>query len=222
MSENNPGIVWDKIYQRNEQISVWPWSDLVSIVMRYARPSTNDFRVVELGCGAGANIPFFLSLGTEYYSVEASEVIVTRLHKTFPELENNIIVGDCAEKLPSGEFDLIFDRGSLTCNTTNAIKDCLQLCHDHLKTDGKYIGVDWFSTKCSFFSEGEIEDDWTRVNLPKGPFADQHRLHFSNKEHLFDLFEKFEIQHLEHKTVESAFNVDPPVIASWNFVAEKN
>ena len=221
MTENNPEVVWDKIYQRSEQISVWPWSDLVSIVMRHARPTTNDFKVIELGCGAGANIPFFLSLGVEYYSVEASEVIVSRLHKTYPELKNRIIVGDFTETLPSGEFDLIFDRGSLTCNTTNAIKKCLQLCHDQLKPDGKYIGVDWYSTKCSFFSQGEVEDEWTRVNFRGDSIVDQIRLHFSNKEHLLDLFENFVFQHLEHKTVESELNSDQPVIASWNFVSTK-
>lgn len=78
MTETNPRAVWNKIYKRNEQISIWPWSDLVSIVMRHTKPTTNDFKVVELGCGAGANIPFFLSLGVEYYSIEASEIIVSR------------------------------------------------------------------------------------------------------------------------------------------------
>ena len=221
MTENNPRVIWDEIYRRNEQISVWPWSDLVSIVMRHARPSTNHFKVVELGCGAGANIPFFLSLGVEYFSIEASEVIVSRLQKTYPELENNIILGDCTETLPKGQFDLIFDRGSLTCNTTDAIKVCLKNCYDQLKPEGKYIGVDWYSTETSSFSQGEVEDDWTRVNFPRGPFVDQLRIHFSNKDHLYDLFNKFEFKHLEHKTAVSEFDSDHPVIGSWNFVAAK-
>lgn len=221
MTETDSRVVWDRIYRRNEQISVWPWSDLVSIVMRYAKPTTNDLKVVELGCGAGANIPFFLSLGVEYFSVEASEVIVSRLHRIYPELEKNIIVGDFTEILPSGEFDLMVDRGALTCNKTDAIQVCLQRCYEQLKPDGKYIGVDWLSTKCSSFSQGEVEDDWTRVNFPSGPFEDQARLHFSDKAHLFHLFEKFEFQQLEHKIVESQLESDHPVVASWNFVAVK-
>ena len=37
-------------------MSIWPWSDLVSYVMRYVPPNFAEFKVLELGCGAGANI----------------------------------------------------------------------------------------------------------------------------------------------------------------------
>lgn len=221
MKEVNLGVMWDNIYQRNEQYAVWPWSDLVGTVMRNAKPNTSDFKVLELGCGTGANIPFFLALGVDYYSVEASKVVVSRLQNKFPQLDNKILVGDFTEKLPNGMFDLIFDRGSLVCNKTDAIRNCLQNCYDHLKPNGKYIGIDWFSTKHSSFSQGEVEDDWTRVDFPKGPFVDLFRMHFSNKKHLFDLFEKFEFQELKHKTIESEFDSDCPVVAVWNFAVAK-
>ena len=41
-------------------------------------------RVLELGCGPGANIPFFLSQGADYYAAEGSETIVVELQKKFP------------------------------------------------------------------------------------------------------------------------------------------
>ena len=50
---------WEERYRENTHLSVWPWSNLISYVMRYARPENKDFSVLELGCGAGANIPFF-------------------------------------------------------------------------------------------------------------------------------------------------------------------
>ena len=49
-------IEWDQRYKENLQMSIWPWSDLVSAVMRLRLPAST--RVLELGCGAGANIPF--------------------------------------------------------------------------------------------------------------------------------------------------------------------
>ena len=219
--EANLRDLWDNIYQRNGQNSIWPWSDLVGTVMRNAKPKTSDFKVLELGCGAGANIPFFLSLGVDYLSVDASEVVVSRLQNKFPQLKNKLFVGDFTQEFPGGTYDLIIDRGSLICNKTDAIENCLQNCHDHLKPSGKYIGIDWFSTKHSSFFQGEIEDDWTRVNFSRGPFADVFRIHFSNKEHLFDLFKNFEFQELKHKTIESEFDIDCSVVAGWNFAAAK-
>ena len=38
-------------------MSIWPWSDLVSYVMRYTKINEN-YKVLEIGCGSGANIPF--------------------------------------------------------------------------------------------------------------------------------------------------------------------
>ena len=219
--EENLRNLWDGIFQRNEQNSVWPWSDLVGTVLRNTKPATSDYKVLELGCGAGANIPFFLSLGVDYYSVDVSEIVVSRLQKKFPQLEHKLFAGDFSEWLPSGEFDLIFDRGALTCNKTSAIQNCLQLCHDQLKPDGKYIGIDWFSTKHSAFFQGEVEDDWVRVNFPKGSYVEIFRMHFSNKEHLIDLFRNFEFQELRHKTIESELDFENPIFAGWNFAALK-
>ena len=55
---------WDNLYTSNAHMSVWPWSDLVSYVMRYARPKDpSNCKVLELGVGAGANIEFFYGSG---------------------------------------------------------------------------------------------------------------------------------------------------------------
>ncbi len=214
--------IWNKIYGNQEQISTWPWTDLVQLIMRHARPQKQGFKVLELGCGAGANIPFFVSLKADYYSVESSEIIVARLHKAFPQFRDSIVVGDFTKELPNKNFDLIVDRGSLSCNNTESIEQCIQRCHEQLKFGGKFVGVDWYSTKCSLFNQGQVEDEWTRINLTNSAFASPFRLHFSDKEHLLGLLSKFHIEVLEHKTIESELNEEHPIFASWNFVVAKS
>ena len=183
-------------------MSVWPWSDLVSYVMRYVDFEENDYRVLELGCGAGANIPLFVSLGVDYYAIEGSRTIVSKLHKKHHLLQNNIVVGDFTQTLPVGKFDLIVDRGSLTLNDMSAITRCLRLCHDRLNLGGRYIGIDWYSTKSSVYREGtQAEDLWTRTNFTNGVFANMGRVHFSDKKHLLHMFADFDILVLEHKTL---------------------
>ena len=72
---------WNTRYQNNVHMSIWPWSDLVSSVMQFYKPTKTKIRVLELGCGAGANIPFFLSLNTEYFGIDGSETIIKNLKK---------------------------------------------------------------------------------------------------------------------------------------------
>lgn len=52
---------WEQTYKSNAQLSVWPWSEVISLTHRFC-DLNKDLIVLELGCGAGANIPYFMSL----------------------------------------------------------------------------------------------------------------------------------------------------------------
>ena len=93
---------WDSTYRTGQHMSEWPWSELVSLVHRHAKPENGYRRVLELGCGAGANIPFLQSLGMDYCAVEGSSFIVARLRARFPEIAANIVVGDFTHPPPPG------------------------------------------------------------------------------------------------------------------------
>ena len=184
---------WDNRYQENTHMSIWPWSDLVSIVMRH-KPQKENFKVLELGCGAGANIPLFASLGADYYAVEGSETIVKQLHQQYPQFRKSIVVGDFTKDIPNEKFDLIIDRAALTHNNEKSIIECLNKCYQQLVNSGQFIGVDWFSTKYPDYTKGErSEDIWTKTNFKEGNFANVGKVHFSDREHLLELFQNFKI-----------------------------
>ncbi len=215
---------WDDRYKENTQMSIWPWSDLVSYVMRYARPEGHDFKILELGCGPGANIPFFKHLGVEYYAIEGSKTIVNSVRKKFPEYKDFISIGDFTEEIPFDKnFDLIIDRASITHNTTSAIKRTLKIIYNKLNPGGKFIGIDWFSTMHSDYQKGVIDEDINTRNLIEdGQFLNLGRVHFSDEAHLLELFKEFEIILLEHKTLDRKIPVDKHIFASWNFVVLKH
>ena len=213
---------WEERYRENTQMSRWPWSDLVSLIMRYGRPNKKNFKVLELGCGVGANIPLFESLGVDYYSVEGSSTAVQQIHQQYPQLKSNVYLGDFTLSLPDGEFDLIVDRASLTSNHEQSIRNSLKNCYKQLVKGGKFIGVDWYSTEYSDYRNGEpAEDCWTRNNFTKGYFAQAGRVHFSDKDHLLDLFNNFKMLTMDHKRCKRVLPDDGWELASWNFVAEK-
>ena len=212
---------WDERYQENTHMSIWPWSDLVSLVM-HNKPPKEKFRVLELGCGAGANIPLFITLGADYYAVEGSQTIVNQLHKQYPQFKDNIIVGDFTKDIPNQEFDLIVDRAALTHNNEKSIIECISKCHKQLVSGGKFIGVDWFSTEYDEYEKGDkAEDIWTKTNFIEGNFANVGRVHFSNKGHLLDLFSKFKMLSMMKKIHIDKLPGNNLKTVLWNFVAKK-
>lgn len=215
---------WDTIYQANQQMSIWPWSDLVSYVMRYSKPTNKNFKVLELGCGAGANISFFQYFNVDYYATEGSGSVVKYLIDKYTFLSEKIKVADFTKKIPFDEtFDLIFDRASITHNNTEAIKSCISLISKHLKPKGIFIGIDWFSIAHSEFNNGLFARDRnTKDNFPSGQFYQVGQVHFSDKSHIRELFKEFEFIKLEHKIVSQEYPESNYQFASWNFAVKKS
>lgn len=214
---------WEQCYQEGGQAIAWPWSDVVSYVMRYARPTSADYKVLELGCGSGANIPFFKKMGCQYYSIEGSKYVLEQVRRNHPDLGNQIVHGDFTLDIPfAHDFDLIVDRGSLPLATTTAIKQALRLAHGKLKLGGKYIGIEWFSTVHPDYKRGfPAEDSYTRTGFEAGVFAGLGRIHFADKTHLLELFGEFKLVVLEHKLIHREIPDDGWEIATWNLVANK-
>ncbi|MGG1552412.1 methyltransferase [Paenibacillus ferrarius] len=214
---------WDQRYAENAHMSTWPWSDLVSYVMRYARPDKSPYNVLELGCGAGANIPFFLSLNVNYYAIEGSQIIVNKLKKQFPTIADNIIVGDFTKEINFPvTFDLIVDRGSLTSNATSDIRKCLKMVRKLMNENAKYVGIGWFSTENSEYRKGVfVEDEYTRKLIEDGPLSGIGAVHFSNQTHLEDLFQDYKFSVLEHCKTDRVLPQNSFNNAFWNFIAEQ-
>jgi SAM-dependent methyltransferase len=216
---------WDELYKQSAHLSIWPWSDVVSLVMRNCRQDfSSDFRVLELGCGAGANIPFFLSIKLKYYAMEGSPNIVETLKGKYPEIKDNIVVGDFTKTFPfEGKFDLILDRASVTCNSEESIRSTMNNIRTFLKPGGKFIGVDWYSVENTEFGIGEeIDDPYTRIFKEKGEFINTGRVHFFDKNHLESFYEGLRIVNLVHKTNQYYIPDNSGYrFCSWNVVAEK-
>ena len=131
---------WDDRYRANTHLSIWPWSDLVSYVMRYTQPQKiNGCNVLELGCGAGANIPFFKHLAINYFGIEGSPSVVAFLKEKFPEYSENIRSADFTREIPFDEsFDIVIDRASLTHNDTESIIRCLSMLLNKMKPGASF------------------------------------------------------------------------------------
>ena len=214
---------WDNVYQQGSNLSIWPWSDLVSYVYRHVPIAGRESKVLEIGFGAGANIPFFRKLGVSYLGIEGSDAIASKVRERYPDWSTNLITGDFIEHRFEDKYDLVVDRSSMTHNDTDAILRGLINISNAMTENAKYIGIDWFSTAHSGFSKGKVVDEHTRCNITEGQFHGVGKVHFSDEKHLIELFQTagLRISRLEHKEINSMVPVTGQVFASWNLVAEK-
>lgn len=212
---------WEDLYAAGAHHSVWPWSDLVSLVMRHAQPhrQMTPPQVLEVGCGVGANVPFVTWFGGVFHGVDASPTALAAIDERFPG-KARLAQADFCQDLPfSGPFDIVIDRAALTHNRTEAIANGLRLIRDRMAVGGLYVGTHWFSTACDDFGKGEPTDDrYVRTGYNDGPFAGVGAVHFSDRAHLEDLFAEFEIVALEHVTVQTSLPTEG-CHGYWNIVA---
>ncbi|MDD5929206.1 MAG: class I SAM-dependent methyltransferase [Spirochaetales bacterium] len=219
---------WETAYSKNTHLSVWPWSHVISLTHRYC-DLHEGMKVLELGCGAGANVPYFISLGVDYYGLEGSETMVRKLSEQFFQNNCHFAQADFTKSFffenlyNNGGVDVIIDRSSVTHNSTEDIKKVVELSKKYLKCGGIYIGMDWFSTENEFFKNKQYKADVIDSNtlvFKEGYFNELGNVHFSDEKHIREIFKDFRIEFLEHKLHEQ---IEPYKInwAWWDFVVTK-
>jgi SAM-dependent methyltransferase len=217
---------WESVYSAGGHNNSWPWSDLISLWHRYRNQIDNsEFSVLDLGSGTGNNYPFWKSLESNYYGIEISETAIDIFLRKFPEVNDQIFCGDFSlmKSLPI-KFDVICDRGSVTCGDMVQVNETIKLVSESLKEGGLYIGVDWYSkSSTDFTSSSAVVDENSRTNFKKGPLVGIGTIHFADEDDMLRIFSEFEVLELSEKVIswslpESKFD---EVFASWNIVVRK-
>lgn len=88
-------------------MSIWPWSDLVSYFNRHAQSYSSSTKVLEIGFGAGANIPFFKAINVDYSGIEGSRTIRDMVAKNYPELAGKLLTGNFISHKFTDIYDVI-------------------------------------------------------------------------------------------------------------------
>lgn len=179
---------WELSYATgNAVVGTYPnFEKLVGVFVREAE------RMLELGVGAGGEIPFFASMGFGYHGIDGSQSAIDRARQRF-SLGERVKVADFTKEIPfEGQFDFICDRASIAHNDTESIKRCLALVHKALKPGGILLCSDWFSTRHSEFTRGRQLDGKTRDGYEDGQFKGAGVVHFCDERDLIELFTDFE------------------------------
>jgi len=114
--------VWEKVFVEHEW-GKYPSEDLVRFVARnfYKAPDRSAVKLLEVGCGPGANLWFAAREGFAGYGIDGSATAITlakaRLDGECPGWRGELLVGDM-ERLPYDDdfFDGVIDHEAVYAN----------------------------------------------------------------------------------------------------------
>ena len=164
----------------------YPDPAIVRFVARnfYTKKPRNSVNILDLGCGAGANLWYLAREGFSAYGIDGSIASIKHIEEKLKQenLTANFEVGDFI-KLPYEEnsFDAVIDGASIQHNKLENIPKILGEVYRVLKKNGKYFG---------FLIESDVE------------LSDKRFLtHYFNKQEvrsLFSAFNKISIDYIRY------------------------
>lgn len=134
---------WEKVFQARPW-GKYPPEELIRFVAtRFGRvPDRKQVKILEIGCGPGANLWFLAREGFTLYGIDGSETAINqaraRLDAECPGWSGKVIVGDVTE-LPfaDGEIDAVLDVAVTCHNSFDATQKIFREVHRVLKPGGQ-------------------------------------------------------------------------------------
>ena len=188
---------WNNVFKNNKW-GKYPGEELVRFIARkyYQVPNRKDIKILELGCGTGANIWFMAREGFSVTGIDGSAVALEIAEKRMQrnKLDVKLTQGDIM-MLPFDDesFDCIIDVECLYANSLEDSKIILNEVYRVLKKGG------WFYSKT--FSTGMSGEEtavkldgerFTYVEMPDGPLRNDYGIiRLTDENEILKLYSNF-------------------------------
>ena len=178
---------WDQVH-KNKEWGMYPSEIIIRFIARnfYKLPKDkrNQIKILDFGCGAGANSWYLAREGFDTYSFDFSKYAVDRMKTRFKNecLKANLTCQNGVNiNYPSFFFDGIIDNVSIQCNKIADIYLMYQQVFRCLKNDGKFISV-VFNKKTTGYGTGIELEPGTFINEQNGTMRSLCRHYFDESE----------------------------------------
>lgn len=197
--------VWEEIYSQRDW-GQYPPGELVRFVARNycSQPDRSQTKILEIGCGPGANIWYLAREGLDAYGIDGSITAINKCRARIQKegLEAHLEVGDLISLknlYPSSHFDAVIDVKCLGCNKMQGVRDILDQVISVLKPNGRMFSLMAAAGSWGYGLGTEIEPG-TFVDATEGPAQGMGLNHYFTLEEIQSLFAGFSQVEIEHST----------------------
>ena len=150
MEKNN---AWEKFYEEGGEYTMmqYPFGVVIEFIRTYLNKidikdkKPESIKVLELGCGSGANIRYAAKLGLDVYGTDISTTAIEYARSKFKEEglkinENNLQACSFDEiSFEDNYFDMVIDRGALIYADKDMYVHTINNIHKMLKKGGMLL-----------------------------------------------------------------------------------
>jgi ubiquinone/menaquinone biosynthesis C-methylase UbiE len=220
-------MAWDNVWEKVFTTQNWgkyPAEDFIRFIARnfYHLDDRKAIKILEVGCGPGANVWFMAREGFSVYGIDGSKQAIDlarkRLDVECPGWPGELIVGDIC-KLPFDDcfFDAVVDNFAISCNSFNDSQLIYQEMSRVCKHNGKLFSMT-FATGCWGDKTGQSvgHNSWL---VGEGPMLGKGYTRFTDLDEIPALVKGFNITGVE-KLIRTLENREHE-IQDWIIVGEK-
>lgn len=191
--------VWEKIFSERDW-GRYPPEELIRFVARrfFGAADRSDVRILELGCGTGANIWFLAREGLSAVGLDGSQSAIDKARARMADegLHAELDVADIVEigeRYPAEHFDAVIDVACLQCNRLGAVRSIVDQAASILKPGGAMFSMMIAAGSYGDGTGTELEPG-TYEGVEVGPAAGTGNAHFFTIEEVEDLFDDFDAE----------------------------
>jgi ubiquinone/menaquinone biosynthesis C-methylase UbiE len=178
----------------------YPPEDLIRFVGRhFSANQRSDMKVLEVGCGPGANLWFLHREGFSVAGIDSSSTAMAQAGERL--VKENHGINDSLPDLRTGNFaslewedstfDLVIDIFALYANTIEIMQSAISEIHRVLKPGALLYSKLW-GRRTEGYGEGDELEEGTYMNIPIGPCAEMGVAHFFTPKEITSVFSMFE------------------------------
>ena len=193
---------WEEVYKRRDW-GKYPNEELIKFMARnfYSSPHRSKFKILELGCGPGANMWYLAREKFEIHGIDGSRTAIKkcikRLNKEVKNWKGKIQVGDIISvPYPENYFDAVIDIEAIT---HNSFEDSIKIYNESfrvLKESGKIFSRTFANGTWGEATGKRLGNSAWKVNA--GPMKNHcNFIRFTKKKQIKVLFQKFKLTNVE-------------------------